>query len=80
MSGYATAARAQSGRSSRSKSAAMALKNKPARFTPGGFSLFGSVNSRVSSHLNCGIVGTLMRGGVIGATLLAFPTPLGSVT
>jgi hypothetical protein len=30
------------------------------------------------NHLNCGIVGTLMRGGGIGATLLAFPIPLGS--
>src|SRR5258705_12875380 len=30
-------------------------------------------------HLNCGIVGTLMRGGGGAATLAAFPTPLGSV-
>jgi hypothetical protein len=31
-----------------------------------------------SHHLNCGIVGALMRGGGIGATLEAFPIPLGS--
>jgi hypothetical protein len=31
-------------------------------------------------HLNCGTVGTVMRGGAIGATLEAFPLPLGSVT
>jgi hypothetical protein len=31
-------------------------------------------------HLNCGTVGTLMCGGGNGATLLAFPIPLGSVT
>jgi hypothetical protein len=30
------------------------------------------------NHLNCGIVGTLMRGGGIAATFLAFPIPLGS--
>ena len=30
------------------------------------------------NHLNCGIVGTFMRGGGIGATFLAFPIPLGS--
>ena len=30
------------------------------------------------NHLNCGIVGPLMRGGGIGATFLAFPIPLGS--
>ena len=30
------------------------------------------------NHLNCGIVGALMRGGAIGATLEAFPIPLGS--
>ena len=30
-------------------------------------------------YLNCGTVGTLMRGGAIGATLEAFPIPLGSV-
>src|SRR5947208_5568356 len=29
-------------------------------------------------HLNCGIVGTLMRGGGGAATLAALPTPLGS--
>jgi hypothetical protein len=28
--------------------------------------------------LNCGIVGTLMSGGGIGAIFLAFPIPLGS--
>jgi hypothetical protein len=32
------------------------------------------------NHLNCGTVGTVMRGGGIGATLEAFPIPLGSVT
>jgi hypothetical protein len=31
-------------------------------------------------HLNCGTVGTPMCGGGSGATLLAFPIPLGSVT
>src|ERR1700709_2768948 len=31
------------------------------------------------NHLNCGTVGTVMRGGGIGATLEAFPIPLGSV-
>src|SRR6266404_3982326 len=31
------------------------------------------------NHLNCGIVGALMRGGGGAATLAAFPTPLGSV-
>jgi hypothetical protein len=30
------------------------------------------------NHLNCGTVGTVMRGGGIGATLEAFPIPLGS--
>ena len=30
------------------------------------------------NHLNCGIAGTFMRGGGIGATFLAFPIPLGS--
>jgi len=30
------------------------------------------------AHLNWGIVGALIRGGGIGATLAAFPTPLGS--
>jgi hypothetical protein len=30
------------------------------------------------NHLNCGTVGTLMRDGAIGATLEAFPIPLGS--
>jgi hypothetical protein len=30
--------------------------------------------------LNCGIGGTLMRGGGMGTTLLAFPIPLGSVS
>jgi hypothetical protein len=30
------------------------------------------------NHLNCGIVGTLMSGGGIGAIFLAFPIPLGS--
>jgi hypothetical protein len=30
------------------------------------------------NYLNCGIVGALMRGGAIGATLEAFPIPLGS--
>src|SRR5947207_12002596 len=30
-------------------------------------------------HLNCGIVGALMRGGGGAATLAALPTPLGSV-
>jgi hypothetical protein len=34
----------------------------------------------IADHLNCGIVGTLMRGGGNGATLEAFPTPLGSTT
>jgi hypothetical protein len=38
------------------------------------------VESALRNHLNCGIVGTLMRGGGIGATLEAFPIPLGSVT
>jgi hypothetical protein len=31
-----------------------------------------------SFYLNCGIAGTVMRGGGIGATLEAFPLPLGS--
>ena len=31
------------------------------------------------NHLNCGTVGTVMRGGGIGAILEAFPIPLGSV-
>jgi hypothetical protein len=30
------------------------------------------------NHLNCGTVGTVMRGGAIGATLEAFALPLGS--
>ena len=38
---------------------------------------FGSVS--FCNHLNCGTVGTVMRGGGIGATLEAFPIPLGSV-
>jgi hypothetical protein len=38
-----------------------------------------AVVSPLRHHLNCGIVGTLMRGGGIGATLEAFPIPLGSV-
>ncbi len=29
-------------------------------------------------HLNCGIAGTVMRGGGGAATLAALPTPLGS--
>jgi hypothetical protein len=37
---------------------------------------FGSVS--FCNHLNCGTVGTVMRGGGIGATLEAFPIPLGS--
>ena len=61
------------------------------RFTPAGF-LVGLVKLQVLlaialsceavgtlNHLNCGTVGTLMRGGAIGATLEALPTPLGSV-
>ena len=31
-----------------------------------------------SNYLNCGTVGTVMRGGAIGATLEAFALPLGS--
>jgi hypothetical protein len=31
------------------------------------------------NHLNCGIVGTVMRGGAIGGTPEAFLIPLGSV-
>jgi hypothetical protein len=42
--------------------------------------LGNAVASPLRNHLNCGIVGTLMRGGGIGATLEAFPIPLGSVT
>jgi hypothetical protein len=38
-----------------------------------------AVASFLRNHLNCGTVGTLMRGGGIGATLEAFPIPLGSV-
>jgi hypothetical protein len=36
------------------------------------------VASPPRNHLNCGTVGTVMRGGGIGATLDAFPIPLGS--
>src|SRR5258707_6889316 len=36
-------------------------------------------NGRSVTHLNCGIVGALMRGGGGAATLAALPTPLGSV-
>ena len=36
--------------------------------------------SDIRNHLNCGTVGALMCGGGNGATLLAFPIPLGSVT
>jgi hypothetical protein len=38
-----------------------------------------AVASPLRNYLNCGIVGTLMRGGGIGAILEAFPIPLGSV-
>jgi hypothetical protein len=38
-----------------------------------------AVASLLRNHLNCGTVGTLMCGGGIGATLEAFPIPLGSV-
>ncbi|MDB5636743.1 MAG: hypothetical protein JWP51_1651 [Bradyrhizobium sp.] len=56
------------------------------RAEPGSLALFpllglgDAVESALRNHLNCGIVGTLMRGGGIGATLEAFPIPLGSVT
>src|SRR6266403_5839590 len=50
------------------------------RFTPGAsFSCWVSeVATSLRDHLNCGIAGTLMRGGGGGATLAALPTPLGS--
>src|SRR5258706_15959216 len=49
------------------------------RFTPGAsFSCWVSeVATSLRDHLNCGIAGTLMRGGGGGATLGALPTPLG---
>jgi hypothetical protein len=40
---------------------------------------YAPVASPPRNHLNCGTVGTVMRGGAIGATLEAFPIPLGSV-
>ena len=39
---------------------------------------WGAVGKVPQPHLNCGIVGTLMRGGGGAATLAALPTPLGS--
>jgi len=41
---------------------------------------YALVASPSRNHLNCGTVGTVMRGGAIGATLEAFPIPLGLVT
>jgi hypothetical protein len=40
---------------------------------------YALVASPPRNHLNCGTVGTVMRGGGIGATLEAFPIPLGLV-
>ena len=39
---------------------------------------YAPIATRPRDHLNCGTVGTVMRGGGIGATLEAFPIPLGS--
>jgi hypothetical protein len=66
-------------------SAAVVLAAGARRFTPSG--LFLPTPDRAmairddfsSLHLNCGIVGALMRGGGGAATLAALPTPLGSL-
>jgi hypothetical protein len=58
------------------------LAARARRFTPAGFSsdtpaiaIRGDFSLH---HLNCGIAGTVMRGGGGAATLAALPTPLGS--
>jgi hypothetical protein len=56
------------------------LRERPFLGSKRTFEQTVSINGRASVYLNCGIGGTLMRGGGMAVTLLAFPIPLGSVS